>query len=786
MPETGWIAFPGTTSPKLWIGPDDSVRNALSLYQPASARGLMLKRLFQALPDAWARAILPKAEQTKAVELHTLASELRKMTGKHAAAISIYSGTPGPHRKRTAQITEYGRITLYAKIGESTAARELIRREHRNLLLLQNAPRRPFRMPEPAGLIEEQDRTIVIQTAPGQAVASAGRRALGDSDMDALHWLHLLQPGHLALHDVLGELGITALIDDPDLQQTPHASTLRNAVDFLTRAFDGNAVTVAFAHGDYAAWNTHASQGSEIYLFDWEYGGPRMPALFDLVHFLFMPARLVERLAPSTAVNRVVNQLESISGHPLVAGIGGRNLLTAHILLYLLALLARDFQANSPSSSYVMSCIHYLLLMSGHGHEALRILVAAYACNPDEGSEPGVGWNMVTAIATRHETWVVTRNNNRTAIEAALSREPQPRLHFVYVDLPRWASFWKKGGRGIRTYYYLWQLMAWKKTRRLRRKICFDLAHHVTFVNDWLFSFIPLLGLPSVWGPIGSHPCIPFPLRMDLASFVGDRIRYGFQAFMRFVDPLFWSCLARSRVIVGIENGVIRRMPPIPGIHPRFISHTAIGVEELPPPRARLARSRPGLRVLSAGRLVTIKGFHITLMAFAELVRSHPDATLRIVGKGPLKERLVRLAEELSITDSVEFVDWLPRKEVIEAMRQSDVFLFPSFEGGGMVVLEAMANQLPVVCLDYGGPGQMVGEKCGFRAEPAPLPITVQKLGEALCRYADKPDLLAHHGSNARHHVETHYLWTRRMIAIEQWYREAVQGKTAPSGSRSG
>lgn len=41
-------------------------------------------------------------------------------------------------------------------------------------------------------------------------------------------------------------------------------------------------------------------------------------------------------------------------------------------------------------------------------------------------------------------------------------------------------------------------------------------------------------------------------------------------------------------------------------------------------------------------------------------------------------------------------------------MNKSDIFLFPSFEGGGMVVLEAMAAGLPVVCLDYGGPGEMV------------------------------------------------------------------------------
>jgi hypothetical protein len=88
----------------------------------------------------------------------------------------------------------------------------------------------------------------------------------------------------------------------------------------------------------------------------------------------------------------------------------------------------------------------------------MKVLLSAYACEPGKGSEPGVGWNWVRQIAPFAEVWVITRSNNREAIEKALAEEPLPNVHWVYFDLPRWARFWKKGQRGVHLYYYLWQV----------------------------------------------------------------------------------------------------------------------------------------------------------------------------------------------------------------------------------------------------------------------------------------------------------------------------------------
>ena len=66
----------------------------------------------------------------------------------------------------------------------------------------------------------------------------------------------------------------------------------------------------------------------------------------------------------------------------------------------------------------------------------MKVLVSAYACEPGKGSEPGVGWQWVRQIARFHDTWVITRANNREKIEADLLQRPGSvdRHRFTFDD----------------------------------------------------------------------------------------------------------------------------------------------------------------------------------------------------------------------------------------------------------------------------------------------------------------------------------------------------------------
>jgi hypothetical protein len=135
-------------------------------------------------------------------------------------------------------------------------------------------------------------------------------------------------------------------------------------------------------------------------------------------------------------------------------------------------------------------------------NQCAKILAIAYACEPGNGSEPGAGWIWSCMLACLGETWIITRSTNRSAIEEGLrSLSPDVSPRFVYVDLPEWARFWKRGQRGIRLYYLLWQIAALRKAHQLLRQLDFDLVWHLTLANAWLGSTGSLLRRPFVYGP---------------------------------------------------------------------------------------------------------------------------------------------------------------------------------------------------------------------------------------------------------------------------------------------
>ena len=90
----------------------------------------------------------------------------------------------------------------------------------------------------------------------------------------------------------------------------------------------------------------------------------------------------------------------------------------------------------------------------------MNILLGVYACEPNKGSEPEVGWQMANELAKampKDSFYAITKANNRDVIE----KEGYPsNLTFFYYAPPKTLTFWKKGGRGIRTYYYLWMIGA--------------------------------------------------------------------------------------------------------------------------------------------------------------------------------------------------------------------------------------------------------------------------------------------------------------------------------------
>ena len=152
--------------------------------------------------------------------------------------------------------------------------------------------------------------------------------------------------------------------------------------------------------------------------------------------------------------------------------------------------------------------------------------------------------------------------------------------------------------------------------------------------------------------------------------------------------------------------------------------------------------------------------------------------TLELVGEGPERPRLEALASRLGIADRIVWTPWSTRSEVFQKMRQSDVFLFPSLrDGGGAVVVEAMASGLPTVCLDVGGPGFHVREPWGIKVAPGRPDAVAAELAAALGRFWCDPGLRDRMGRAARERAASYYEWGRLGERLRGIYEDALAGR---------
>ncbi len=330
----------------------------------------------------------------------------------------------------------------------------------------------------------------------------------------------------------------------------------------------------------------------------------------------------------------------------------------------------------------------------------VRIVAFAYACEPERGSEPGAGWMWARMLATLGETWVVTRENNRPSIDAALPTiAEKDRLHFEYVDLPAWARFWKRGPRGVHAYYLLWQVAALRRARVLDAAASFDLAWHLTFANAWFGSAAAFLGKRFVYGPVGGGVKTPLKLfpALGLQGSLRELLRIAVRGAARYGNPLARLAWRRADLIL-VQNPETREW--LPGRH-RMKAEVFPNIVLEPSDRRAAPRHTENV-ALFAARLLPWKGTSLAVQVIAQL----PGWRLILVGSGPDAARVQELASRLDVADRIEFLGQVPRARLLDLMSETaDVLLFPSMhEDAGWVVAEAGSVGLPVVALDRGGP----------------------------------------------------------------------------------
>ncbi len=408
-----------------------------------------------------------------------------------------------------------------------------------------------------------------------------------------------------------------------------------------------------------------------------------------------------------------------------------------------------------------------------------RILLSAYACEPDRGSEPAVGWNWaVQASRLGHRVSVLTRANNREIIEA-YARCHRLDADFLYYDLPEWLQRCKRsaGELGAVLYYLLWQWFAFRWVGENMDTAQFDLVHHVTFASVRYPSFMGRLGIPFCFGPVGGGETVPASL---CASF---RHKARLHEFIRRISnrlvglsPLSRSALRdASRILVTRDT-----LPLIPReFHKKCQVQLAIGSPEMHCAPAAKAPRRVGqpVRLLYVGRLLESKGVDVALHAVQLLKQTSLDARLTMIGDGAARRSLLELCRALDLRAEVDWLGWLPPARLDEHYEGADAFLFPGMrDSGGMAVLEALSHGLPVVCADLGGPAVIVDSSCGRVVTTSGISKLqlAESFAAAVCEIVSDAGLFAQMSTAARERAAEFEF--RRLVS-------AVYGPVAPPSS---
>ncbi len=380
----------------------------------------------------------------------------------------------------------------------------------------------------------------------------------------------------------------------------------------------------------------------------------------------------------------------------------------------------------------------------------IKILINAYACAPNMGSEPGMAWNWIINLSKYCQLHIITEGEWQNEIETALYNLPQAEnITFYYNPVSEKIRkiCWNQGNWRFYYHYRQWQ----KKTLILAKDIIskekVDLIHQLNMVGYREPGLLwTIKGIPKVWGPIGGFGGIPntFLSLYEKSTAWKQRLKQiinTYQAFLPYIRiPIyqFDSLVACNSVAQKSLHRISNRNIPI-------ISEVGANKydEKLLPKNYNSIR----LKIAWVGKNDERKALPIALNIVKQL--SEINIELHIYGIAK---------EELNIEDvsnNIIFHGWLDHNIVQNKMQECHLLLFTSlFEATGTVVLEALSMGLPVLCHDTCGQGDIINDLCGYKIKMKSVNNSIEQFKNIILELYFKRKLLENLSKGALKRVD--------------------------------
>lgn len=345
----------------------------------------------------------------------------------------------------------------------------------------------------------------------------------------------------------------------------------------------------------------------------------------------------------------------------------------------------------------------------------IRVLVNAYACSPGMGSEPGMAWNWCVNLAKYCELHIITEGEFRDKIELTLPTLPQGvNMHFYYnpvTDKVR-KMCWNQGDWRFYKYYKEWQYKTYLLAQDIINDHNIDIVHQLNMIGFREPGFLWKLDKPFVWGPIDAKDRYPTAY-MDGEN-IQSKIKIHIKNYLTILqlkyDKRIRHAALTSKCVISASSVSQKNLKNYFGIESPLLNETGCYNNDL----IIINDKQDDLfKILWVGKLESRKQLILAIRTIAEL--NNKKVQLHIVGGGKDNNYKV-LAEQLNISDLCVWHGIVSHDAVQSLMVDSDILLFTSVaEGTPHVVLEAISNQLPVVCFDTCGHGDSVDESVGIK-----------------------------------------------------------------------
>lgn len=410
--------------------------------------------------------------------------------------------------------------------------------------------------------------------------------------------------------------------------------------------------------------------------------------------------------------------------------------------------------------------------------KSFSVLISAYACGPNRGSEIGMGWNWVIHLSQYCRLTVITETEFREEIEQELSRSALKYApEFIFLDIGKnaRARCWDQGNWLFYRDYKKWQWNACKCANDLIYKNMrqFDIVHQLNMIGYREPGYLWKLSLPFVWGPVGGYVQMPWrylPL-LGIKGVFYHTSRNVLNSIQMRISNRVKQAVRKAEIIIAAtsENkGIIHK---IYGKTAVLMNETGVSSTLLNSKQENSLRQP--LRLVWCGKFVSRKGLSLALRAVAA-AKINVNIEFHIIGYGTHASKYKKEACLLGIDNLCIWHGNVIHSEALRIIGSSCCMLFTSLqEGTPHVVLEAIGLGIPVICHDACGHGDIINEFCGIKIPTKNIKESIRLFSEAITKIAADRVFLSNMSNGARRRARE-MSWDNKAQEMVRIYQQAL------------